>query len=362
MTPEHTDHSRRSVLRLGTLTGAGVVGAWALGATDLARAAASALPSSSARLADAAVTGCATLTPEETEGPYWVDERLLRSDIRPDTATAAVQPGVPLTLTLTLTDAGAGCAPRAGAYVDVWHCNASGAYSDVSGNGQSNTVGHDWLRGYQVSDANGQVTFTTIWPGYYSGRTIHIHFRVRTSLSDGSAVNFTSQLYFDESANAAVLATSSYQRATARDTTNATDGIYDAQMLVPVTGSTGAGFSGAFTVNLDFGDAGSSTGTSSGAATVGATLASATVVRRAGRRVVRARLVNSEQVVVRYRLLRGDHVLAGRRTGWLVAGTRTLGLVVPRGVAAGRARVQLKMIDTAGNTKFTSAIVHVPHR
>lgn len=363
-----TPHTRRTVLRLGAATGAGVAGAWALGITDLANAAVSTLPSSSARLADTAVTGCATLTPEETQGPFWVDERLDRSDIRTDSTTGSTQAGVPLTLTLTLTDAGGDCTPQAGAYVDIWHANAQGAYSDVSGSGNPNNVGVDWLRGYQVSDENGQVTFTTIWPGYYTSRTIHIHFRVRTALSDSSAVNFTSQLFFDETTNAAVLATSDYQKAMARDTTNATDSIYDSQMLVPVTGSVASGYSGAFNVNLDFGDgtasgSGSTSGSDSTDTTVRARLLDATVVKRpSGRRVVRATFRNREDVTVRYRLVRGDDVLAGKRLGWLVPGKRVLRLRVPRSVHAGRARVVLKITDAAGNTKFASLPVHVPKR
>ena len=71
--------------------------------------------------------------PEETQGPFWVDERLLRSDVRADSATGAVQAGVPLTLTINLQDAGADCCPQVGAYVDIWHANAQGTYSDVSG-------------------------------------------------------------------------------------------------------------------------------------------------------------------------------------------------------------------------------------
>lgn len=360
--PQGTQHTRRNVLRLGAATGAGIAGAWALGVTDLASAAVSALPSSTARLADAAVTGCATLTVAETEGPFWVDEKLNRSDIRADSVTGAVQAGVPLTLTITLADAGADCAPQAGAYVDIWHASAQGAYSDVSGSGNPNNIGVDWLRGYQISDANGQVTFTTIWPGYYTSRTIHIHFRVRLSLDSSTTINFTSQLYFDETSNAAVLATAAYQKAQTRDTTNATDSLYDSANVVPVTGSPAAGYTGAFQVNLDFGDGAGSTGGATDS-TVNASLLAATVVRRStGRRVVRARFRNTENVTVRYRLIRGDDVLAGKRYGWLIPGQRALRLVVPRSVKAGRARIQLKITDQAGNTKFAALPVRIPRR
>jgi hypothetical protein len=186
---------------------------------------------------------------------------------------------------------------------------------------------------------------------------------VRLSRDSSTSVNFTTQLYFDETSNAAVLATAAYQKAQARDTTNAGDALYDAQNLVPATGNTTDGYTGAFTVNLDFGDGTSGTGTTTTSTAVAARLAWAKVVRRAGgRRVVQARLVNHEDVTVRYRLIRGDDVLAGRRYGWLVPGSRTLKLRVPRSVKAGHARVQLKLTDTDGNTRFASLPVHVPRR
>src|SRR5438477_2608612 len=128
------------------------------------------------------------LTPEETEGPYWVEEGLDRSDITVDPSDGSVRPGVPLQLNLNVLRADASCAPAAGARVDVWHCDAGGLYSDEAANG---TVGKRFLRGYQTTDANGAVRFTTIYPGWYSGRTIHIHFRVRTFDGATTTTNFT---------------------------------------------------------------------------------------------------------------------------------------------------------------------------
>ena len=123
--------------------------------------------------ASAAAT-CASLTPAKTIGPYFVEEKLNRSDLRTDPATGAVTAGVPLALDLTLVDEDASCAPFAGAQVDLWHADPSGKYSDESVEG---TSGKKYLRGYQVSDANGKVAFTTVYPGWYSGRAVHIHVR-----------------------------------------------------------------------------------------------------------------------------------------------------------------------------------------
>src|SRR5436305_999013 len=96
------------------------------------------------------------------------------------------------------------------------------------------------LRGYQITDANGQVKFTTIYPGWYMGRTIHIHFRVRTYSGSTLLSNFVSQIFFDDTINNVVMATSAYSRTTARDTTNARDMVYNVanqqRMLAAVTG------------------------------------------------------------------------------------------------------------------------------
>jgi protocatechuate 3,4-dioxygenase beta subunit len=94
-----------------------------------------------------------------TEGPYWVEEKLNRSDIRPDISTGAISTGVPLNLTVTVyAVSGATCNRLPGAFVDVWQCDATGIYSDVA---QNNTVGRKFLRGYQVTDGRGIARFTT---------------------------------------------------------------------------------------------------------------------------------------------------------------------------------------------------------
>src|SRR5439155_11326042 len=120
--------------------------------------------------------GAVVATPSETQGPYWVDEKLNRSDIR------SAQSGLNLYLTVNVSKLSNGVSkPVSGAYIDIWHCNALGAYSDeAAGAGNPNTLGQTYLRGYQITNSHGIVRFTTIYPGWYTSRTAHIHARVRT--------------------------------------------------------------------------------------------------------------------------------------------------------------------------------------
>ena len=112
--------------------------------------------------------------PEQTEGPYFVDERLNRSDIRTDPTDGQVKPGTPLALTLLVSRLNAGdCQPLPGAQVDIWHCDALGVYSDVQ-DPSFNTIGRKFLRGYQITDARGEARFVTSVPWLVS-RPDHTH-------------------------------------------------------------------------------------------------------------------------------------------------------------------------------------------
>jgi protocatechuate 3,4-dioxygenase beta subunit len=188
--------------------------------------------------------------PALTEGPYFVEEKLNRSDIRTDPATGAVSAGIPLVLTLNLARVADGCAPLAGATVDIWHCDAAGLYSDEAANG---TSGKKFLRGYQTTDANGQVRFTTIYPGWYSGRAVHVHFKVRLYAASGAETyEFTSQFFFDDSFTDTVYAKAPYSSRGTRTTRNSNDGIYQgggSQLILPVTAS-GDGYAATFTIGL----------------------------------------------------------------------------------------------------------------
>jgi protocatechuate 3,4-dioxygenase beta subunit len=203
----------------------------------------------------AAAPGVCVARPALTEGPYFVDVKLDRSDIRSDPADGTRRPGAPLSITLRVSRlAGGACAPLPGAVVDVWHCDAAGVYSDVSDRGGS-TVGHTFLRGFQTTDAGGLVTFTTIYPGAYPGRAVHVHFKVRAAAGPGRAHEFTSQLFFDDALTDQVHARPPYASASARRMRNARDGIFrqaGGQLTLPVAPS-GDGYAGAFDLALEVG-------------------------------------------------------------------------------------------------------------
>jgi protocatechuate 3,4-dioxygenase beta subunit len=190
--------------------------------------------------------------PQQTEGPFFVDEQLERPDIRPDPVTGAVKAGVPLQIAFQVSRlAGGGCAPLPRARVDVWHCDAQGVYSDVSGWG-ANTVGQKFLRGYQLTDDAGVARFTTIYPGGYAGRAVHVHFKIRTGPPSGPGEEFTSQLYFDDALTDRVHADPAYA-GRGRRTRNEQDGPFrrgGRELLLPLTESS-QGYAGTFAIALD---------------------------------------------------------------------------------------------------------------
>ena len=199
-------------------------------------------------------TPTCVVTPAETEGPYFVDERLNRSDIRSDPADSSVRPGVPLALALTVGRMGTGgCTAFSGAQVDVWHCDALGSYSDVSA---ENTTGRKYLRGYQMTDASGVARFTTIFPGWYRGRAVHIHFKVRTFSGSQKKLEFTSQIFFDDAMIDHIYANAPYSSRAARDTRNSNDMVYSsnnnsgAGLMAKLTAASG-GYTATFSVGLN---------------------------------------------------------------------------------------------------------------
>jgi protocatechuate 3,4-dioxygenase beta subunit len=164
-------------------------------------------------------------TPTATEGPFWEDEKLNRSDIRASGDGKLIQDGLPLYLGVSVSRlSNQVVKPLRDAQVDIWHCNAMGAYSDeAAGMGNPNTLGQTWLRGYQVTNARGVCRFTTIYPGWYQGRTCHIHVRVRTT-----SLNITSQFFFDDAITDKVYSTfAPYNTRGNRGTRNSNDNIYN---------------------------------------------------------------------------------------------------------------------------------------
>jgi protocatechuate 3,4-dioxygenase beta subunit len=192
--------------------------------------------------------------PEQTEGPYFVDERLHRSDIRSDPTDGRVSPGTPLALTLLVSRLNAGdCEPLAGAQVDIWHCDALGVYSDVQ-DPDFTTIGQKFLRGYQVTDARGEARFVTVYPGWYPGRTVHIHFKIRTAPVAKRSFEFTSQLYFDDELTDRVHAAPPYAAKGPRIARNQHDWIFrrGGDRLMLDTTSTADGYAATFPIGLQF--------------------------------------------------------------------------------------------------------------
>jgi protocatechuate 3,4-dioxygenase beta subunit len=197
------------------------------------------------------LAGC-VVRPRQTEGPYFVDAQLDRPDIRSDPSSGQVKQGVPLALTFNVSRMTAnGCQPLSGAQVDLWHCDALGVYSGVDDAG-FNTPGSKFLRGYQVTDASGEARFVTVYPGAYSGRAVHIHFKVRTEPGKSRAQEFVSQLYFDEDITRRVHAADPYLQGP-RAMRNEKDGIFrrGGRELVVSPVSAGEGYAASFSIGLE---------------------------------------------------------------------------------------------------------------
>lgn len=182
---------------------------------------------------------CAVISsPSLTEGPYFVDEDLNRRDIRLDT-DGSIQPGLPLSLAINVSQlVDCNPVPLTGAYVDIWHCNAAGVYSDIA---QQNASGRTFLRGYQSTDRHGNVYFLTIYPGWYQGRSVHIHVKVRTFTGPSQIYEFTSQFFMEEAFTDEVYRLAPYNTRGTRDTRNSNDGIYNgASSLAGTTSNSGS--------------------------------------------------------------------------------------------------------------------------
>jgi protocatechuate 3,4-dioxygenase beta subunit len=214
---KRTPIARRRLLRMGAagigllLTGCGVGAVAQTGS-----------PTTYAPLVES-TTACVNEIPAETAGPYPADgsnasnqtlnvltrSGIVRSDIRSSLGTGTTAEGVPLTIELTLVDTNSDCAPLAGYAIYLWHCDREGRYSLYS-NGVS---GEDYLRGVQAADDSGKLTFTTIFPGCYSGRWPHVHFEIYPALAQATGpanLVHTSQLALPQNVCEAVYATSGY--------------------------------------------------------------------------------------------------------------------------------------------------------
>jgi len=183
------------------------------------------------------IASCA-VTPTETIGPYPSLTDLIRSDIREGKS------GTPVTLTITVVNVNNSCSAVANANVEIWQCDAAGNYSEY-GTQRAAT----YLRGIQTTNASGQVTFTTIYPGWYQGRATHIHVEV---VLNGASVKVT-QLGFPESINAAVYGAGVYASRGANPTSNASDMVFAdsiASELATVAGDPANGYTATFRIGI----------------------------------------------------------------------------------------------------------------
>ncbi|WP_374208280.1 3,4-dioxygenase subunit beta [Microbacterium sp. Bi128] len=276
--------SRRS---LGMFLGAGTAAALAAcspggtsgtsgSSTSAAGTSAATAPAPSAASASASASATPTLTraiaecgveiPQETAGPYPGDgsngpnvlevSGVVRQDITSSFGTStSTAEGLPLTVTLTLLDNANGCTPLAGAAVYAWHCDREGKYSMYD----SGLQNENYLRGVQEADANGQVTFKTIYPGAYNGRWPHIHFEVFESMNNATAagqVLAVSQIALTEAACKEVYASAGYESSAQNfpRTTLKSDNVFGNDggiyQLATITGSVAAGYAAGLNVTV----------------------------------------------------------------------------------------------------------------
>ncbi len=252
MTEDSNLLSRRQAIGVLAGLGAGVVAVACGGGSSSSKTASSSTGTggTSAGSSSSGSTAACVLTPEVTEGPYYLDLDKVRSDITEGKG------GTPLDLRITVVDA-TGCAPIKDAAVDVWHCDAGGVYSGFSqasaggpgGGSQSTTDNLTFLRGTQMTDANGLAEFQTIYPGWYRGRAVHIHMKVHV----GGSVVHTGQLFFDDGLTDRVYEKAPYSDRGTRDVRDSGDDIYrsagSASAVLAMTPA-GGGYTGEITVGV----------------------------------------------------------------------------------------------------------------
>lgn len=198
-------------------------------------------------------SGTCAVAPTETEGPFptHTPSSYVRSDIRDGRA------GVPITINVTIQNTNSSCAALAGAIVDIWHCDKDGNYSEYGGTGMQSTdyTAVHFLRGRQTTDANGLVTFTSIFPGWYTGRSTHIHVHIYNSA--GTSLKIT-QIAFPEGSSSAVTIVNTtatgYTKGMSGYTLNANDNVFSDDTagveIATVTGSVAAGYTLTHTIKV----------------------------------------------------------------------------------------------------------------
>jgi len=185
-------------------------------------------------------SGTCSEAPTETEGPYptKTPASYVRSDIRDD------RTGYKLTIKITVTNKNSNCAALSGALVDIWHCDAEGNYSEYGGSGSQSTNYQTvhFLRGRQTTDSNGLASFTSIFPGWYTGRATHIHVHIYNAA--GTSLKVT-QIAFPEGSDSALVAVGGYKKGFSGYIYNTDDNVFSdgySLELATITGNTTDGF------------------------------------------------------------------------------------------------------------------------
>ncbi|MBV6477814.1 MAG: hypothetical protein HGGPFJEG_00558 [Ignavibacteria bacterium] len=188
------------------------------------------------------------LTPQLTEGPYYFNANLNRSDVRYNTSNNFFHDGIRLNMNITVIDYD--CNPVPGVIVDIWHTNIDGVYSGYNQPG-GNYTGHNFMRGFQTTNQDGVASFITSYPGWYPGRATHVHFKVRLS----SSTIITSQYCFLDSVNNAVYATPLYSGRGPNPTTNAMDSIFHnadpPYLRMTAEPNTSGGYDGTYIIGIN---------------------------------------------------------------------------------------------------------------
>ena len=250
MSLEKEKVSRRKILGMLAAASASVLAGCGGAGANTASSATTGTTSSGTNTGSAAGSGGAScvLTPELTIGPYFVDEPLNRSDITTDIDTGAPVQGTALNLSLYVKKYGSSaCSALSGAVVDIWHADSAGKYSDEQSEG---TLGHTYLRGYQITDENGMVQFKTIFPGWYSGRTVHIHVMIREQTGSATTYQFTTQIFFDPTQTATIMSQPPYASRGTPDTPNSRDSIYNSAMVMTLNQNSAGGYDGTMTLGV----------------------------------------------------------------------------------------------------------------
>jgi protocatechuate 3,4-dioxygenase beta subunit len=235
---------RREVL---AALGAGV-GAAAMAACGSSSPTAATTNSTTTTTVPPTTTAACAVIPSETRGPYPDTTGMINNQAFYRRDITEGKSGLPLTLTLTVVNTNSGCSAISNVQVEIWQCDASGNYSEYSQPG-FNGAGQTFLRGVQTTDANGQVTFNTIYPGWYQGRATHIHVDVYRS---GTIVK-TTQIAFPENISAAVYASGVYASKGQSPTGNASDMVFSDGVineLATVTGSTTSGYTATLNIGI----------------------------------------------------------------------------------------------------------------